>query len=75
MLDAARYGVEKSSLFYGKFLLGTNGRVHNIITCSEHKSIELDLESGCRTVSNNGLGSGLAPAQNILAVQVWFGFI
>ena len=31
-------------------------------------------EPGCRTVSNNGSGSGLAPAQNILAVQVWFGF-
>ena len=30
--------------------------------------------AGCRTVSNNGSGSGLAPAQNILAVQVWFGF-
>ena len=30
--------------------------------------------SGCRTVSNNGSDSGLAPAQNILAVQVWFGF-
>ena len=29
---------------------------------------------GCRTVSNNGSGSGLAPAQNILTVQVWFGF-
>ena len=29
---------------------------------------------GCRTVSNNGSGVGLAPAQNILAVQVWFGF-
>ena len=29
-------------------------------------------QPGCRTVSNNG--SGLAPAQNILAVQVWFGF-
>ena len=27
---------------------------------------------GCRTVSNNGSGSGLAPAQNILAVRVWF---
>ena len=26
--------------------------------------------AGCRTVSNNGSGSGLAPAQNILAVQV-----
>ena len=25
-------------------------------------------KSGCRTVSNNGSGSGLAPAQNILAV-------
>ena len=25
---------------------------------------------GCQTVSNNGSGSGLAPAQNILAVQV-----
>ena len=31
-------------------------------------------KAGCRTVSNNGSGSGLAPAQNILAVQVWFGF-
>ena len=31
-------------------------------------------KSGCRTVSNNGSGSGLAPAQNILAFQVWFGF-
>ena len=30
--------------------------------------------AGCRTVSNNGSGSGLAPAQNILAVQVWFRF-
>ena len=30
--------------------------------------------TGCRTVSNNGSGSGLAPAQNMLAVQVWFGF-
>ena len=32
------------------------------------------LKAGRRTVSNNGSGSGLAPAQNILAVQVWFGF-
>ena len=32
------------------------------------------LLPGCRTVSNNGSGSGLAPAQNILAVQIWFGF-
>ena len=32
------------------------------------------FKSGCRTVLNNGSGSGLAPAQNILAVQVWFGF-
>ena len=32
------------------------------------------LKAGCRTVSNNGSGSGLAPAQNILAIQVWFGF-
>ena len=32
------------------------------------------LQPGCRTVSNNGSGSGLAPAQNISAVQVWFGF-
>ena len=32
------------------------------------------FRAGCRTVSNNGSGSGLAPAQNILAVQVWFGF-
>ena len=30
--------------------------------------------SGCRTVSNNGSGSGLVPAQNILAVQVRFKF-
>ena len=29
---------------------------------------------GCRTVSNNGSGSSLAPAQNILVVQVWLGF-
>ena len=32
------------------------------------------LNAGCRTVSNNGTGSGLAPAQNILAVQVWLRF-
>ena len=31
-------------------------------------------EAGCRTVLNNGSGSGLAPDQNIFAVQVWFGF-
>ena len=31
------------------------------------------IKAGCRTVSNNGSGSGIAPAQNILAVQVWFG--
>ena len=35
---------------------------------------ELHFKAGCRTVSNNGSGSGLAPAQNILAVQVWFEF-
>ena len=35
---------------------------------------EVNNKSGCRTVSNNGSGSGLVPAQNILAVQVWFGF-
>ena len=35
-------------------------------------SIESRVSS--RTVSNNGSGSGLAPAQNILAVQVRFGF-
>ena len=34
----------------------------------------LILLTGCRTVSNNGSNSCLAPAQNILAVQVWFGF-
>ena len=28
------------------------------------------FKARCRTVSNNGSGSGLAPAQNILAVQV-----
>ena len=33
-----------------------------------NKPIFLLLQSGCRTVSNNGSGSGLAPAQNILAV-------
>ena len=32
------------------------------------------LFAWCQTVSNNGSGSGLAPAQNILAVQVWFAF-
>ena len=37
-------------------------------------NLNLGFNSGCRTVSNNGSGSGLAPAQNILAVQVWFGF-
>ena len=36
--------------------------------------MKVELPTGCRTVSNNGSGSGLAPAQNILAVQVWFGF-
>ena len=41
------------------------------LTCTENRVIL----PGCRTVSNNGSGSGLAPAQNILAVQVWFGFI
>ena len=35
---------------------------------------QIAYKSGRRTVSNNGSGSGLAPAQNILAVQVWFGF-
>ena len=34
----------------------------------------LILLAGCRIVSNNGSSSCLAPAQNILAVQVWFGF-
>ena len=38
------------------------------------KSGEEQKKAGCRTVSNNGSGSGLAPAQNILEVQVWFGF-
>ena len=38
------------------------------------KNYECYFEAGYRTVSNNGSGSGLAPAQNILAVQVWFGF-
>ena len=33
----------------------------------------LNIRAGCQTVSNNGSGSGLALAQNILAVQVWFG--
>ena len=37
-------------------------------------ALDDESRSGCRTVSNNGSGSGLAPAQNILAVQVWFGF-
>ena len=36
--------------------------------------VKAQIYAGCRTVSNNGSGSGLAPAQNILAVQVWFGF-
>ena len=38
------------------------------------KATEVLLKAGCRTISNNGSGSGLAPAQNILAVQVWFRF-
>ena len=42
----------------------------------ESNELYLDYQfvAGCRTVSNNGSGSGLAPAQNILAVQVWFEF-
>ena len=32
------------------------------------------LIQGVEPFQNNGSGSGLAPAQNILAVQVWFGF-
>ena len=43
----------------------------------EVRRLNLELlppQPGCRTVSNNGSGSGLAPAQNIFAVQVWFGF-
>ena len=34
----------------------------------------ISCSPGCRTVSINGSGSGLAPVQNILAVQVWFRF-
>ena len=34
----------------------------------------VDLLIRVSTFPNNGSGSGLAPAQNILAVQVWFGF-
>ena len=41
---------------------------------SRPKTPKLVFSAGCRTVSNNGSGSDLAPAQNILAVQVWFGF-
>ena len=45
-----------------------------LIAQSFSEKFNKGLESGCRTVSNNDSGSGLAPAQNILAVQVWFGF-
>ena len=38
------------------------------------KLTKILIKTGSRTVSNNSSGSGLAPAQNILAVQVWFGF-
>ena len=34
------------------------------------KMLKRGYFAGCRTVSNTGSGSGLAPAQNILAVQV-----
>ena len=34
----------------------------------------LNIKSRVSNRSNNGSGSGLAPAQNTLAVQVWFGF-
>ena len=40
----------------------------------DEETMPLALKPGCRTVSNNGSGSGLVPAQNILAAQVWFGF-
>jgi len=36
--------------------------------------LNFEQKPGCRTILNNGSGSGFAPAQNILAVQVWFGF-
>ena len=39
-----------------------------------YRADSLEFLAGCRTVSNNGSGSGLATAQNTLAVQVWFGF-
>ena len=46
-----------------------------ILRRARERELEKDLSlAGCRTVSNNGSGSGLVPAQNILAVQVWFGF-
>ena len=41
-------------------------------TCAAE--VESKTQAGCRIVSNNGSSSGLAPAQNIFAVQVWFGF-
>ena len=59
-------------------IIRSNGtlRVSNVIKHNGEftKSPPENLKPGCRTVSNNGSGSGLAPAQNILAVQVWFGF-
>ena len=51
------------------YTAATNLRSCNQTIC---QYVECNQKAGCRTVSNNG--SGLAPAQNILAVQVWFGF-
>ena len=56
------------------WLLRVQSKRTFISKISSIKSILQLLEAGCRTVSNNGSGSGLALAQNILVVQVWFGF-
>ena len=68
--------------FSDKFMQSINNDLYcNLCNCAVPCNKRFLVDShrntskpGCRTVSNNGSGSGLAPAQNILAVQVWFGF-
>ena len=69
-LDIIKY---KPSAFFRKFCDSCMS-VHAFSFLHGCTHLSLGLRPGCRTVSNNGSGSGLAPAQNILAIQVWFGF-